>query len=556
MDPRFGRDRANARARARAPPPPPPLPHRAPPPPPPPPHPANDDANVEIDVDALRSMPKDERRALARIAKALLSAEDEETKIELAAELQKRCARAANAAANGTATPNAGREDDDARRRDEDSNATGTSAMARAGARFGDWTASREDAETPRTKKRKTTTSETASGTVPSSTERAARMDRAQRFAREAIQFASDVANAKGRGTPTMQEMKMRDAAAVGTNTALEKTYLRLTEAPSMATVRPPHVLERALELVKSKWVAHKDYEGYAKDQLKSIRQDLTVQHIRDGDLVLQTYQTHARIALECGDLAEYNQCQAVLKVLHAELLERTFGVDHPSPSKKGEKVCVQKVEREEAIVERTRRRHGSFPGRYGRYRRVRGVQINLRRGRGLEGRAKRRASARASRHPAAAANAPLPGARRPRLPSARVVQLPPFLRPVQHRSAHGRVPHGHHRSIRSHGRRSRRSPRVRSHRSRGIRRLGARLFLERFVRRRPGRAPSRRLRRRRARSPRRQGHERRHRRQRRSTVRVRSSRAFLIAPERASRPVPSRRRLVKCAGRTSRRDS
>ena len=343
MDPRFGRDRANARARARAPPPPPPLPHRAPPPPPPPPHPANDDANVEIDVDALRSMPKDERRALARIAKALLSAEDEETKIELAAELQKRCARAANAAANGTATPNAGREDDDARRRDEDSNATGTSAMARAGARFGDWTASREDAETPRTKKRKTTTSETASGTVPSSTERAARMDRAQRFAREAIQFASDVANAKGRGTPTMQEMKMRDAAAVGTNTALEKTYLRLTEAPSMATVRPPHVLERALELVKSKWVAHKDYEGYAKDQLKSIRQDLTVQHIRDGDLVLQTYQTHARIALECGDLAEYNQCQAVLKVLHAELLERTFGVDHPSPSKKGKKSASKK---------------------------------------------------------------------------------------------------------------------------------------------------------------------------------------------------------------------
>ena len=118
-----------------------------------------------------------------------------------------------------------------------------------------------------------------------------------------------------------MQEMKMRDAAAVGTNESLEKTYLRLTEAPSMATVRPPRVLARALNMVKAKWDANRDYEC-AKDQLKSIRQDLTVQHVRDGALVRETYQTHARVALECSDLAEYNQCQAVLKTLHANLLE------------------------------------------------------------------------------------------------------------------------------------------------------------------------------------------------------------------------------------------
>ena len=99
------------------------------------------------------------------------------------------------------------------------------------------------------------------SSATTSSSERAARMDRAQRFAREAVQFASDIANAKGRGTPTMQEMKMRDAAAVGTNESLEKTYLRLTEAPSMATVRPPRVLARALNMVKAKWDANRDYE-------------------------------------------------------------------------------------------------------------------------------------------------------------------------------------------------------------------------------------------------------------------------------------------------------
>ena len=47
---------------------------------------------------------------------------------------------------------------------------------------------------------------------------------------------------------------RMRREDALGTSRALEKRYLRLTSAPTTDTVRPPVVLERALEAVKAKW--------------------------------------------------------------------------------------------------------------------------------------------------------------------------------------------------------------------------------------------------------------------------------------------------------------
>ncbi|KAI4253886.1 MAG: hypothetical protein LQ352_003418 [Teloschistes flavicans] len=105
----------------------------------------------------------------------------------------------------------------------------------------------------------------------------------------------------------------------VGRCQDLEKKYFRLNGVPIPDNVRPVAVLEKTLEHLKTKWKQERNY-FYICDQFKSLRQDLTVQHVKTGFSVT-SYEIHARIALEQGDLSEYNQCQTQLRALYAQNL-------------------------------------------------------------------------------------------------------------------------------------------------------------------------------------------------------------------------------------------
>ncbi|CAE6454495.1 unnamed protein product [Rhizoctonia solani] len=101
----------------------------------------------------------------------------------------------------------------------------------------------------------------------------------------------------------------------VGTSQELFKPYLRLTSAPDPATIRPLEVLQRTLGELKNKWKTSSDYR-WTCDQFKSLRQDLTVQRIKNS-FTVQVYEIHARMALEASDLVEFNQCQSNLRLLY-----------------------------------------------------------------------------------------------------------------------------------------------------------------------------------------------------------------------------------------------
>lgn len=101
----------------------------------------------------------------------------------------------------------------------------------------------------------------------------------------------------------------------VGTSQEIFKDYLRLTTEPKPEQIRPYPILQRTLFELKNRWREKCSY-SWICSQFKSLRQDLTVQRIKN-EFTVQVYEIHARMALETGDMVEYNQCQATLKTLY-----------------------------------------------------------------------------------------------------------------------------------------------------------------------------------------------------------------------------------------------
>lgn len=106
----------------------------------------------------------------------------------------------------------------------------------------------------------------------------------------------------------------------VGRLQALEKRYLRLTSEPNPDVVRPEAVLERCVPFVYEKYETGQALYAYLNDQMKAIRQDLTVQHIKNEFSIL-VYLTHAKVALDNNDLGEFNQCMSQMSQLFKELI-------------------------------------------------------------------------------------------------------------------------------------------------------------------------------------------------------------------------------------------
>ncbi|KAI5963367.1 hypothetical protein KGF57_001312 [Candida theae] len=150
--------------------------------------------------------------------------------------------------------------------------------------------------------------------------------DSNERKRQRAERFQAANLSSTQRSSP-LGEQNKGSGPIVGLNTNLEKSYLRLTSEPDPYRVRPQFILEKSVDYVFRKYesLQGKEAFNYINDQLKSIRQDLTVQHIKN-DFAISVYEQNARVSLKHNDLGEFNQCLGQLKFLYNYKRHTSYG--------------------------------------------------------------------------------------------------------------------------------------------------------------------------------------------------------------------------------------
>jgi hypothetical protein len=102
------------------------------------------------------------------------------------------------------------------------------------------------------------------------------------------------------------------DEIIVGKSSSIDKPYLRITGRPDPETVRPVPVLQKALAHFTKEYKQGNIAYDVLIPQMKSIRQDLTVQHVRSA-FTVEVYEENFKISLFENDIIQVKQCQANL---------------------------------------------------------------------------------------------------------------------------------------------------------------------------------------------------------------------------------------------------